>query len=404
MFPAIVRVIKQPSFILMVGYIVGQGSALLLQGVTKLMGYDELVGVFVLVISLYSFGFQFSDIGNSTYLVKKATELNKADVLGYLRVRSLAALIICIAFSIFSFYSSDLVVYELYPFFILAPLSGCLAANFRTAILESESNYLYMAIYNAIPWLSLSLLLSSILLLSSDRLFELSIYISIAIVIVMYINGKLIECGAKINADPAYHNKIIRVFQFVAPQFGGQVWGRMILFYVASNIGLAALGVFGLIKYAQVFLTLMIGFVTRPKLRMYIEKCSRELVPPRFEDLILEYKFGFLLALIGPVIYIFSLTPLFSGVSSNWFLILCAIPFVFVAQTCIQINQLTLKPALQIAGSYIGLFLNVAAFFMVLDFGYNYPSAILAGEVFQCVSNISFYFLIKIKSNNRSLL
>jgi hypothetical protein len=404
MFPEIVKIVKQPSFILIAGYLAGQGSALLLQGSTKLMGYDELVGIFVLVISLYSFGFQFSDIGNSTYLVKKSTEFNKADILGYLRVRSLTALIICIIFSIFSFYSSDFVIHELYPFFILAPLSGCLAASYRTAILEAESNYLLMAIHNAIPWLALSLLLSLTVFFSIDRLFELSVVIGIAIIFVVYVNGILIKSKAEISEGAVYRNKIIRVFQFVAPQLGGQVWGRVILFHVATNIGLSALGVFGLIKYIQVFLTLMIGFVTRPKLRNYIDKCLSESLAPSFEDLILEYKIGLLLAFIGPVIYLFSLAPLFSNTGSNWFLILCAIPFVFLSQTCIQINQLTLKPALQVIGSYIGLLLNMAGFFMLLNSGQDYPEAILAGEVLQCASNITFYFLIKINSNNRLLL
>mgnify|MGYP000143702405 CR=1 FL=1 len=62
---------KKATTFLIIAYLIGQGSAFSVQLTSKFLGNSEITGLIVILISLFSFSYQFSDMGNSIYVVRK---------------------------------------------------------------------------------------------------------------------------------------------------------------------------------------------------------------------------------------------------------------------------------------------------------------------------------------------
>lgn len=388
------KLAKKGSLVLFLGYAIGQGSTLLLQLISKYLEFDELTGFFVLIISLFSFCFQFSDMGNSTFLVKNIIIRNYKTVESFIYIRSLVSFFICLLFGIYVYFLNSKVE-GLFPFVVVMPILGAILGQLRLAYSESVADYLHMSFVNLIGWVSLSLLLSLYMFLPSSA-YDLLNWI-IAFVLCL--------CALLIRLKSIKHRKTLlltkssvidfslypRVFQFLLPQIGGQVWGRTILLIIANQSGLISLGILGIAKYGQVFLTLLLSFITRPILRSYISDKTEQKISFSLISLLFYYRKAFILSLLGPLSFII-MRNYFGGVFLGWEILFCITPFTLLSQACVQVNQLTLSAKHQISIDFFGLLLNISVFFLIFD--NNIINAVFFGELTQCIANFIICILI----------
>ena len=375
--------ILNPSIILMLGYLVGQGSAFLLQLLLKFYSLSELLGVVVLLISYFSFAFQFSDLGNKSGLLFAALKKDVIVVESLHFSRGVVGFFTCMLLAIYTYIDVGGET-EILPFLIALPVLGYLYGIIKLVYFEADNNYVAFAIVGSIQWLFF-VLTTGICFFISYFVDEVSFQVSLTVVAVMvvlfscfsvlYVKRQFASAKNNFSFDPS-------ILQFVLPHVGGQMWARVLLLFVAKSLGLISLGMFGVVKYLQVFLSLFVSFLLRPKFKTFLEGSVEGVSLKLVAKLLHDSWFGIAVSLVGPLIcFLYFDVDLDIFDFSDWPYLLIGIPFSLVGQVSRQINQIALPWKAMILLEQVSLGLNVAVFFYFYQT--NLVLSILLGEVLQ---------------------
>jgi O-antigen/teichoic acid export membrane protein len=383
-----------PSLVLALGYAIGQGSIFVLQLTARYLGLFEVAGLIVLLVSVISFCFQFSDMGNSTYLVKNIIEKQTNQVSQFIYSRAVLGLLICILFSIVGWYQYPKP--SLIAMYLVLPLIGAFCALFQTSYLEASQNYLKMAICNCLPWLVMCIAMLAFFT-PADMTLAVAI-VSLSVLVCCFCVCRY--CWFFKKSDFEFKSILI-ASAFVFPPLGGQVLFRYILFSLASTASLAELGALGTVRYGQVGSILILSFIIRPLIRDCINDFSSGSADISFATLIKKYKFALILSvsisIVCIVVYLINLNHAENRAGLvYWLPVLFMLPLVVCAQAATQTNQLILKPSLQLFIEYLGLAVNLIAFVVLVMI--NPVVAIVVGEVLYAITIVISAVLIgKIK-------
>lgn len=376
--------------LLLVAYLIGQGSVLFVQLMSTVFNSNELTGYLVLIIAIFSFSFQFSDLGNSTYVTKKVLSQsgNKDSLIPFVLARALFAVVFNVILFFYVFLLQDTHVFILiYSFFVT--VAGFFYGFSKITGIEFKGNYFPVALYNISHWLLVSLGLCFFIFFDASYYNYIAVFHGITMCILAWKTSSF-----KINAISTMP-EFKTAFQFIFPQVSGQIWGRLVLFIIASAKGISEVGVLGLTKYIQVFFTLMFGFYTRPILRSYIvSSVDRYSVV----DVICLYKKFWIFSLFIPLFYFAAdAFSSYAGKQNEWLMIILIVPFSILSQAVVQISFLNLPESKNIIISFCGLLSNIVVFFLLFD--QSVVLSLVFGEISQCVINILLYALmIKFKN------
>jgi len=370
------------SLFLLIAYVVGQGSVFLFQIHGKFLGEHQLVGISVIVISLVSFCIQFSDVGNVTYLVKNINVKDQGVIDNFLRARAAVGVVLALIITIPWYLAENPGIDGLVYFLILLPFFALLNGLYRTAYLEVKNNYLFIALVQVVPWVLIALLFYLILF---SRIDSYALIVSVLIFACLVANRILNELNkSSIVRDisaPVSLNDVRIILPFMVGQLGGQVWGRVLIFLIAANGGLASLGDFGIVRNVYIALILIIGFALRPALRNFIISMDKvEAGESNYFYLIKKTRYVFLVSVavscLSLLIYGYDFWP-----GSEWVLMISLIPLVMLGQMAAKCNQIDMSPRKIIYSDYAALLVNVFVFLILLES--SVLLAIVAGELVQ---------------------
>ncbi len=384
------KILRNPSLLLAGGYAAGQGSMFLTQLVVKHYGYNEMLGIIVILVSIISFALQFIDIGNSTFMVRAITRAENDTAGEFLINRAVVAFFICLLFSWWVFYENKEIAGVVT--LLALPIIGAICGGTATAYLEANRNYFTLTVANAMPWLTMSLVSGlTAFFLPAGYIFIVT-FASIVAVCSLSLIYTFNRYFRNIQSAPKINLKTIKsVLAFVLPQMGGQIWFRMVIFEINNKLGLIGLGVFGLFRYAQVAMLLILGFMTRPKLQQYIanhnvNNCYR------LSDLLFLYKTAFAFSMLGPILWICSMLivlPTEWAEFVQWTILVAALPITLISIAVSQLNQLTQSFQYIVIVETFCLLMNILVFYLL--FSISTGGAIVAGESLGAISNIIIY-------------
>lgn len=385
--------LTNPSIALAAGYLVGQGSVFGFQLVAKAHDATEFLGLTVLFVSLASFALQFSDFGNTTYVVRKAMEGGNGEST-FLTSRSVLAFWSCAIIAIATYQSGQDASLDL--LLIGLPLLGMLSGLQLFGVLEARSQYWLMTALQSIPWVTMSVTFSILLWTNQSFLTFVPIALLLACLLV-YAAGKRITRreGSSQSAVRPDLKALFSALPFVTGPIGGQVWGRVVILAISSQLGLSALGDYGIVRNTQVALILLLGFLGRPILRSfvatYVASGSRT---ASLRELLYLYRKLLGLSVIAPVLVILSEVGEFAfSQLSNWSWLLVAIPISLTQVALVQCNQIDYTKRQLILFDNLALVANIGTFFLLIPVGLVF--SVVGGEIMQCLVGIGIRRSIK---------
>ncbi|MDD4927439.1 MAG: hypothetical protein PHF58_13170 [Methylotenera sp.] len=363
------KIINNPTAILAMAYIAGQGSVFIAQLAYRLTGHHDIVGILVLIVSFFSFAYQFADFGNQTIVLRKIRNNQNEELNKYIVSRSILAITITAAFCV---YLINVTQVELKIFVLVLPVLSFIFGLSRIGVIEHSGNYKMMALLQAMPWVALALgsMVFCFDRASSYNIYILAIFISaISYIILTYLASKT----NTLEFAPPSSTTLNEAFSVIAGPIAAQIWGRFVLVYVASNAGLNALGILGLIKYGQVAISLGISFYLRPRWNKIVSIAMRDgefSTYPSFRKLILQ---SLIASLLGPALWVIlnllAYTNMISSEFGEWSLVLLVIPFWTSALFSVLYSQTFRSPKSVVFQDYIGLIFNISIFFLMQDYG-----------------------------------
>lgn len=388
------KILHSPSLLLAGGYAAGQGSMFLMQLAVKQFGYDETLGMIVILVSVVSFALQFTDIGNSTFMVRAIARGENDTAAEFLKARVVVAFFICSLFSAWIYFEHKEIVGMVT--LVTVPIIGAICGGTATAYLEANRRYFLLTIANAMPWLSMSMMCGlSAFYLNANYIFAM-VLITVALICMAIAILVATRCTQKLYFSRKLEIRAIQsVWSFFLPQMGGQIWFRVVIFELNNKIGLAALGIFGLFRYVQVATLLVLGFMTRPQLQKYIATCEKN-SDYKLIDLLRLYKTAFIFAMFGPIIWVISklvVVPAGWYEPLQWLVLLVALPLTLVSISVTQLNQLTRPFQYVVFVEALCLGLNVVTFYHILSVSASV--AIVAGEAIAALANVFLFFLMR---------
>jgi hypothetical protein len=388
------QILKNPSLLLAGGYAAGQGSMFLTQLAVKHFGFNETLGIIVILVSVVSFALQFMDIGNSTFMVRAITRAEDDVASEFLIARAVVAFFTCLLFSAWVYFEHKEIVSM--ATLVAIPIIGAICGGTATAYLEANRRYLLLTIANGMPWLTMSLVCGiSTFYLNTNYIFNI-VLIAVAVICLAIALFTLAGSILRFSFFPKLRFKSIQsVWSFVQPQMATQVWARVVIFEVNSQIGLAGLGIFGLFRYMQTAMVLTLGFMTRPQLQKYITSREKN-YDYKLVDLLLLYKTAFAYALLGPILWVGSIMVVvpaeWSGVV-QWLILVAALPLTLLSIAVTQLNQLTKSSRYILIVETTCLLMNIVTFYSIRSTSTG--GAIVAGEVLGALTNLVVYLLTK---------
>lgn len=385
------RKLSHPSVVLAIGYAIGQGSIFIVQLFARMLGSYDVSGLLVIIVSLISFCFQFSDMGNSTYLLRKIAANQSDEIGGFLFARVLFSFFVCLLFSVYGFLIFP--KSEMYPLYTTLPILGCICAIFGGAGVESRGDYRKLAFFNSLPWVVLSL---SLLLLLTSLELKFSILAVCATVTTACI---LISVRLKLPYSLVWSRaEFWAAAQFVLPALGGQLFFRYIIFSLAAVVSLSELGALGIVRYFQVGTILLVGFIVRPKIRSYICANSNVHNGYRLRYFLVNYKLSIQISLafslLSAVIYsVLNVISIGTDDFRYWLPILFSLPLSVMGQAVSQYNQLTAMPKISLLIEYTSLLASFAIFVYLLNI--SPVLSILISESIYAITLIATTILVR---------
>lgn len=385
--------LKNPSIALATGYLVGQGSVFGFQLIAKAYDATEFLGLTVLFVSLASFALQFSDFGNTTYVVRKVMA-GKNSESAFLTSRSFLAFWSCAFIAIATYQSGQDASLDL--LLVALPLLGMLSGLQVFGVLEARNQYWRMTLLQSIPWATMSVTFSILLWTKQSLLTFAPIALLVACLLV-YSAGKRIaryERGAQSAVRPNF-KALFSALPFVTGPIGGQVWGRVVILAISSQLGLSALGDFGIVRNTQVALILLLGFLGRPILRSFVAKyVASGSRTASLRELLYLYRKLLGLSVIVPVLVVISEVGEFAIPHlSNWLWLLIAIPISLTQVALVQCNQIDYTKRQLILFDNLALMANIGTFVLLKPVGLVF--SVVGGETMQCLVGIGIRLSIK---------
>lgn len=337
----------------------GQGSLFLAQLMIKIFGNGEQLGLSVLLISYFSFAMQFSDYGNSAYVVSKLKEGETRQVFKFFQARALIAIVCCAALVVWQNpleHSGVLMI-------LMLSIAGGAAGASCVGVFEYRGEYKRYAAIQATPWVLAALCLVAIVILPTIKMDVAGMCFCVSIL------------GASIYASHAAKKwpetnlvnsrAIFAALSFIAPALGGQLMGRYVLNSIKDDYGLLELGDFGLLKYMQIACFLSLGFWLRP---IHREIALRDREPQGLVHVIGVYKFPLIMAAtISGVALSIRICSMALGHDLAWSALLLSAVFFVLSSIASQRNARLMKPGGFALLEYTGLAINLC-FFIYLDY------------------------------------
>jgi hypothetical protein len=377
---------RNPSLALGLGYLVGQGSVFLFQFIAKIEHANEFLGLTVIFVSLVSFALQFSDFGNSTYVSRKVIN-GEQGVDQFLFSRAVLGFLLCSCLSIAA-YAADLDS-SLLTLLVLLPLIGVVCALQAYGVLEAHGRYVLIAFLQALPWLAMAALFLSLLQLDQTHL-NLIPFVLLALCawLLLFSRRQLAKEARPQPFQPSSRRRWWVALPYVSGPLGGQVWGRVVIFYVSSSVGLASVGDYGIMRNVQIASLLLLGFLMRPILRDYLaqwtDRCESG---ARLPSLLAKYKTVLALSFLGPATAaLLNVSDINSMYLSGWGWLLLGMPMTVVQLACVQCNQVDCGSRLLLGLDALSLSMNVFTFFLFSSF--SVVLAIVMGELVQCIASL----------------
>jgi O-antigen/teichoic acid export membrane protein len=390
------RILRNPSLILAGGYALGQGSAFAVQIAARYFGYHELSGIFVVVISVLSFCFQFADFGNPTYLVKDVSSGRINEAISFIKSRRVWALLICSGFSVWTLTQSRLD--GLWILIIIVPFIGAICGNFYGAFLEARGAYFRLALIGVLPWFCMSLALLSFFVAANQN--HAMVIVGLVTICACYISMCLSKKLVNEKIAPVKIKRFWTVMPFVLSPLGGQIWFRYVLFTISTTVGLSSLGAMGIARNIQIAILLCVGFIARPALRKYITIIATENGQMSLIGVLKSYRYAFIGASFAPIllsIFLSSIVDSDADTIQYWSLILFTIPLTLLGQAASAANQLRNGPKYILLTDYSCLAANALAFLLIVS--YSPVLAIVASESVHAIALLIAYFAITYQSS-----
>jgi len=168
--------------------------------------------------------------------------------------------------------------------------------------------------------------------------------------------------------------------------------------YGAENLGLSELGEFGVVRYLQIALVLILGFLSRPMFRNYVRnhEISYSL---KSAYVYCKLPINISIAIGIVVIGVEALGGFVFSYWLYWYFLLILIPVGVVAQLSTQVAQLKFGPNKTMWQDLLALVGNVVFFYLVLK--KNIMLAVVAGEVSSLLIKLIIYKVMVKYSNEK---
>jgi len=361
------------SILLALAYLIGQGSVFLSQVTIKALGHHELTGLAVLIVSIFSFAYQFSDFGNPTFVNKCLEESNEVSARLFIYSRAFIGFLITLAFSLYAYVTSPELSVAVV---IMMPLCALLYGFSVNGYLENKSDYAKIAVLQAAPWLITALV---VLLLLNPSVEVVYLWVILLLVAFFYVIVSYYFAGRNFTTEVSVTLKsLINALAFIVGPISGQIWGRIVILLVGQHAGLIALGIFGLIKYIQVASSLSTSFIARP----IIAQLAREKNIGGVVFVVRHSSFLLITMMVGPFSYLcigmLSYLGLVEYEYMKWAVVLNVTPLWSIAYVSYQLNQIVLRSREIVVIDKLSLLANIAIFFMI--YKKNLPLAVFLGE------------------------
>lgn len=391
------KIIKNPSAILAAGYVFGQGCVFLLLICAQFLGYKEMSGVLVVVVSMLSFCFQFGDFGNQNYLSKEIAKGNVGKTISFLHCRSVFAFLICSIVALWACMENR--IDGLWIVAVCMPFVAALCGLSYGAFAEASGNYLKLVVINILPWVGMTCGLASIFLHTDTRLVMLLVA-SFAVFgcVIAFFMAKRNLPVQKVAIDSS---TLLLVMPYILSPLGGQIWFRYVIFQLGAAVGLSSLGAMGVIRNLQIAILLCVGFLVRPALRLSVRAAVASGGAITMTHVFLGYRTGIIIssflsfAAIGCWLYIGTTD---SDTMWYWILLLAPIPLTLIGQAAASANQLRNGHKYILLTDYSCLCINVIAFISLVN--YHPLLAIIVSESLHALALVAAYFLTSHKLEN----
>lgn len=247
---------------LILGYILGQGSVLAIQVLCSVFGKLNLSATMAVGISIWSLAFQFSDLGNSNRLQKYVNEKEDIRIAAFLFTRTVASVIAC-SLLYFSMVSTKIISHSTSIYFIFLSQSA-LSALTTTCFLERAGRYGLVAFINWMPWALIAVY--SFACLAINHKFEYS-EVGILLIIVHLCQIYLTRLSSKLELKFSWHAlkaEVSIVFGIIFTSLVGQLISRLILFVLAMQLTVEALGAYASVRGIQTGVSVLLILAIRP--------------------------------------------------------------------------------------------------------------------------------------------
>lgn len=371
--------------ILALGYVGGQGITFITQATIGKYASPDALGLAVLLLSILSFGLQFSEYGNTTFFALRnivgPAALTHVNLLSRGIIAFLASSVLAVSIPWPTTTSTFVVIISSFA----AIFFGC--SNISR--IENEGDYLYVAKIQVFCWLACSITIASVSFLEPKLQFVGGIVWLLAAISFLFATNE-----KNVTYELGRYSMIASVRDVgmhIFPPLGGQILGRVILVATQANHGLALVGVFGMAKYIQTAATLGLSFMMRPKHRRVTLDFGLEDRPEyicTYRGVCRKYRIEIFMSIAISVI---------SGVCyfllkdespyAIWVLLLIHLPATVLSNIATQHNARTLLSKHFVMVEYLALSANAIAFFLLVS--RSLVAAVVVGELAQALVNIS---------------
>lgn len=255
------KILANSSILLSLGYLLGQGSTFISQLIIKHYGGFELLGATTLIVSLMSFAFQFNDFGNVSYVVKTVAKRQLGEMVGFVIFRSVLGALITL---VFVYQAVQVKESHLSGWLILGvPCLGLLSGLALTGLLEHEGNYKKLAFVQNFPWLLNAIFICFALVTTTyQNVVMVSWLVAAGLSLYFSWSGQMRLLVLLKNVKFRY--VVTNAIVYISTPLMSQLYGRYVMLAITASYGLVMLGVFGLVRYVQVGLSLILSFWLRP--------------------------------------------------------------------------------------------------------------------------------------------
>ncbi|TWO72294.1 hypothetical protein FN976_06205 [Caenimonas sedimenti] len=381
---------KFASIALAGAYLAGQGSMFLFQMASKATGHSELAGIAVLAATILSFGFQFSELGAgriiSYYGNREFDRLSS-----FVVCRIMIAVVAALLFATMTSQSSN----ELQGLHYLGFAIAVLASANLVSIVEARQSYVAVAIASALPWLATTLGMMLYATIGDMPLWSVGV-LPLVVVFSSLFWSHITSNFKLINRLPT-PRALSETAAIVLPLLYGQVWGRLVVIFFLATLGWESLANFGIVRYLQVAIVLISGFILRPLVRGLLVgeiDSNRQL---RLGEFLRTTRNPFIFSIISTLIAAIVLWIIGSGLE-DWTILLFVAPLQTIASIAIQISHAKGQAIQIFKMEQVALMVNAIVFCLLWNT--NPALAMAIGEMLQMGILIAYRILMDHRGSN----